>query len=122
MIELFKMKFQISETAHQSHVSFLVNVPEDVESIQVSFQYNPIEEKRLIANQHAVLREGYEKDIVDEKTILRNLLTLSIRDPYAYRGNHHYFSSDQLINLSKEESSLGIFVRCYTTRRLGIHC
>lgn len=107
MIELFKIKFQISETAHQSHVSFLVNVPEGVESIQISFQYNPIEEKQLVANQHAVLREGYEKDIVDEKTILRNLLTLSVRDPYAYRGNHHYFSSDQLINLSKEESSLG---------------
>ena len=134
MMDLFNISFDISASAHQSNLEFQVNVPEQMESLSINFTYSPIEETDQHANLLAVLREGYEESLVDEETILRNLLTLSISDPEQYRGSHHYFSSNQQIELSEDKATLGFVkgairkgrwkftVSCHACISSEIHC
>ncbi|MFE6169469.1 CehA/McbA family metallohydrolase [Viridibacillus arvi] len=107
MRELFQIAMTLDEKANQAHMTFHVEVPENVSRLVVNFNYSPIEESDRVALEHAVLREGYSVSILENDTILRNLLTLSIHDPYNFRGGRHYFNSNQLIEISEGEASFG---------------
>ncbi|MBP2079577.1 CehA/McbA family metallohydrolase [Oceanobacillus polygoni] len=106
---LFYQRFTVNQTAHQSHLVYRVYMPERMESIQIHFSYGPVLEVDKDSIKQAVCREGLNESIIQEDTAIRNLLTVSVHDPYNYRGSHHFFGEDQVIELSNTTASEGFF-------------
>lgn len=109
--EIFRQDFKLYHSAHQSHIQYIVDVPEDVESIHIHFNYGPILEKEVNALRRALNKEGLSPDQLEEDEGFRNLLTLSVNDSKGFRGAHHYFNDQQEIILSDKDSSLGFIDR-----------
>lgn len=105
--QLFKQRFTLYDTAHQSHLTYAINVPNDIEALEIDFQYGPIYEANRASIERSLLKEGLPVDTLTPDTRIRNLLTLSVDDPQGFRGAHHLFDPHQTIRLRPDEASLG---------------
>ena len=92
IVELFKQDFKITQSAHQAHLVYRVDIPAGLTEMDVHFHYGPIVERDKESIIKAVVREGLSESIIQEDTTVRNLLTVSMNDPVSFRGAHHFFS------------------------------
>ena len=106
-IELFKQSFTLYDTAHQAHLRYSIHIPDNIEALEIQFNYGPIDESNLASIERSHHTEGLEIDGIQPNTTIRNLLTLSVDDPQGFRGAHHLFKSQQTIHLSPSHASLG---------------
>ena len=106
-IELFKQDFRLYNSAHQQHIKYAVNVPNTIESIRVVFTYGPQVETDKKALEWAFVKEGLAAELAEQEDGFRNLLTLTVNDGKAFRGAHHYFSTDQEVLIAPDQASLG---------------
>ncbi|WP_087974923.1 CehA/McbA family metallohydrolase [Oceanobacillus rekensis] len=106
---LFYQGFTVNQTAHQSHLVYRVYVPKNIKLIEIHFSYHPILETNKDSIRGAVRREGLDDSIVQEDTELRNLLTMSVNDPHKYRGSHHFFCQEQVIEIGSDTATEGFW-------------
>jgi fido (protein-threonine AMPylation protein) len=106
-LEFFKQDFKITQSAHQAHLVYRVDIPAGLTEIDVHFQYGPIVESDKDSIIKAAVREGLSESVIQEDTTLRNLLTVSINDPEVFRGAHHFFSEEQRIKINTEKATEG---------------
>ena len=104
---VFQQDFQLSHHDHQSHIAYRFQVPKGSQAIQIHFTYGPLLETDKVKMRRALDKEGLMHDNEDEHDGFRNLLTLSLNDPYVFRGAHHYFNVDQTIDIAVDKASLG---------------
>lgn len=107
IVELFKQDFKITQSAHQAHLVYRVDIPAGLTEMDVHFHYGPIVERDKESIIKAVVREGLSESIIQEDTTVRNLLTVSMNDPVSFRGAHHFFSEEQKIKINTEEATEG---------------
>lgn len=104
---VFKQNLILDQTAHQSHIRCEFYLPAGTDKLRIEFGYGPFDEGDPSVLTPAFEREGLSIDCLHQGDRFRNLLTLSLNDPNQFRGAHHYFSQDQVIELSSGQASLG---------------
>ncbi len=104
---LIQQHVQMNHLSHQSHLSFRFHMPESVQKVIIYFEYDPLWECNKDNMRRSLDKEGhYDLNEMNDEGY-RNLLTLSLNDPTGFRGAHHYFNTQQKIEISAETASFG---------------
>lgn len=104
---LYEQDFTLYQSCHQSHMTCEFYVPKGTDHLSIHFHYAPLLEADYQTLVFPFIREGLALDLLKEGDGYRNLLTLSVNDPTGFRGAHHYFNTNQVIEIGPDTTSLG---------------
>lgn len=114
-MKLASYSMQMTRENEQSHFIIRLFVPEQLDSIVVSFSYQPEKEENQAVLDSIIKEQGdlYNLNQQEKESIssLRNLITLSVTDPVGYRGSCHRFETTQTVRLAAGESTPGMLNR-----------
>lgn len=116
---LFEASGTLYQYTHYSHLSYLFNVEHPYRRLIVELEYDPLFCEAGTPEMEAMMRQALREQIyrTDEEFVsgvlkkafpIKNQISVAIRDPKMWRGEHHCFAGSDRIELSAE-SSCGFF-------------
>lgn len=114
MITLFEKEIVIKKTDEKTNLSFDFTVENNVTELEITYFYSPkildgspaFElAKACIERDAGCFEDSYESP--SECLPLKNLITLSLDDPFGYRGAAHRQADNQIHRISEDYASPG---------------
>ena len=110
---VLKTKGTFYKYIHYTHVSFIFPVEKIYRSIVVDFSYAPLflEEqnpdfagmmREALATQIYRNDEPYVSNVIQKAIPIKNQISIAIKGPDGWRGEHHFFPGEQRIKLGKD--------------------
>lgn len=110
--ELKQWNFELTPVDDKTNIPFFFEIEKEVDELIIELRFSPqdVEEslaRKLIEKELLDNEYDYDESTIVKTLPLKNLLTCSLSKDGQYIGNHHYKSSEQLIKIKKNSSSLG---------------
>ncbi|WP_428771586.1 hypothetical protein V1L52_05925 [Treponema sp. HNW] len=115
---LLKTEGTFHKYFHYSHVSFLFPIEKKFEAIIINFSYRPLFLKKnnfflikmmkdALKNQIYRTDEPYVSNVIKNAIPIKNQISIAVKDPNGWRGEHHFFPGKEQIVLGKTVTTDG---------------
>ncbi|ONI38300.1 hypothetical protein AN639_07845 [Candidatus Epulonipiscium fishelsonii] len=114
-INIFNVTGILSPSNEQMHISYSFYI-KDITNLRFSFDYNPKqlnneqEAKAIITkclNKYTEISQEEIEDSWEQYLPIKNLLTISVDDPYMFRGAAHRQPSNNVICIEEQKATEG---------------